>query len=63
MLTREQAIDLAKKHDIPISNSAYENILKALIEASRGDFHLKLEAAKKPTKQERQGFNDWKNPT
>lgn len=63
MLTREQAIHLADKYDLLSDMPNYENIIRALIEASRGDFHLKLEAAKKPTKQERQGFNDWKNPT
>lgn len=58
MLTRQQAIDLADKHDLLEDMPNYENIIKALIEASRGDFHLKVKAAG----MTKQGFNDWRNP-
>jgi len=68
MLTREQAIQLATKHEL-LSEEDFDNgefgaydqaIIEALIEASRGDLHLKVKKTKL-TKQERQGFNDWKN--
>ena len=72
MITRQQAIDLANKYDLlesyPVLDGhcfieVDERIVLALIEASRGDLYLKLQEARKLTKQERQCFNDWKNPT
>lgn len=55
MITRQQAIDLANKYDLlesyPVLDGhcfieVDERTILALIEASRGDLHLKLQEAK-----------------
>lgn len=47
MLTKEQATNLANKYKLFSTQEFNDRLIAALIEASRGDLHLKLQEAKR----------------